>query len=296
LLYTEVAKVPTFALGDSSGIVPKARYTVILVDTTEDDKRTLHFAQANFALTEIVNIASETTPVLAYQAPGAFKETGEHKYTFLLYQHFANAEKDTLKIPDEGATFTVKQFQDDNEFGEPVGGLGMVVDLAAGGGGDAPVSSSAVQLTSSTAIEVATSSVVEEQPESTVAASSSVRASSVVITRVSSAIVSSATDNSEVPETTDNAEVPETTAEAPITTSATPRTTGLVIASSILQSAGPSASITVLPSSTGTPTGTPTGTGGAAQQSDSGASGIALGTASCAVGAAMVVFAGLLAW
>jgi hypothetical protein len=277
------------------------------VDTTEDDKRTLHFAQSNFALTEIVNIASETTPALAYQAPGAFKETGEHQYTFLLYQHFANAEKDTLKIPDEGATFTVKQFEDDNGFTDPVGGLAMVVDLSASGG-DAPVSSSAVQQTSSTAIEVATSSVVEEQPESTPAATSSVRASSVVVTRISSAIVSSATDDSEAPETTaevpettaqapeTTAQAPETTADAPEATSATPRSTGLVIASSILQSTGPSTSILTLPSSTGTPTGTPTGTGGAAQQTDSGASGLALGTATCAVGAAMVVFAGLLAW
>ena len=277
------------------------------MDTTEDDKRTLHFAQSNFALTEIVNIASETTPALAYQAPGAFKETGEHQYTFLLYQHFANAEKDTLKIPDEGATFTVKQFEDDNGFTDPVGGLAMVVDLSASGG-DAPVSSSAVQQTSSTAIEVATSSVVEEQPESTPAATSSVRASSVVVTRISSAIVSSATDDSEAPETTaevpkttaqapeTTAQAPETTADAPEATSATPRSTGLVIASSILQSIGPSTSILTLPSSTGTPTGTPTGTGGAAQQTDSGASGLALGTATCAVGAAMVVFAGLLAW
>jgi hypothetical protein len=277
------------------------------VDTTEDDKRTLHFAQSNFALTEIVNIASETTPALAYQAPGAFKETGEHQYTFLLYQHFANAEKDTLKIPDEGATFTVKQFEDDNGFTDPVGGLAMVVDLSASGG-DAPVSSSAVQQTSSTAIEVATSSVVEEQPERTPAATSSVRASSVVVTRISSAIVSSATDDSEAPETTaevpettaqapeTTAQAPETTADAPEATSATPRSTGLVIASSILQSTGPSTSILTLPSSTGTPTGTPTGTGGAAQQTDSGASGLALGTATCAVGAAMVVFAGLLAW
>lgn len=283
-MYTEVAKVPTFALGDSSGIVPKARYTVILVDTTEDDKRTLHYAQTNFALTNIVNIASETSPVLAYQAPGAFKESGEHKYTFLLYQHVANAEKDTLKIPEEGATFTVKQFQDDNGFQDPVGGLGMVVDLGAGGGGDAPVSSSAVQQASSTAAqEVATSTVVEE-PESSavVVTSASVRVSS-VLSSVSSAIVSSATDDPQVP---------GTTAEAPETTNATPRTTGLAVASSILQSQGPSTSTVFLPGSTGTPTGT----GSPSQQTDSGTSGIALGTASCAVGAAMVLFAGLLAW
>ncbi|KAF2798532.1 hypothetical protein K505DRAFT_267501 [Melanomma pulvis-pyrius CBS 109.77] len=283
----EVTKEPTFALGDSSGIVPKARYTVVLVDTTTDDARTLHYARSNFKLTgEIVNIASDSDPSLAYQAPGAFKETGtERKYSFLLYQHFANKEVTDLKLPEEGAVFTVKQFQDDNGFDDPVGGVLMVVNLGAGGGGDqAPASSAAQGQASTTSVQEVSSSTAAEEVASSTTAVSSVRASSVV-TRISSAIVSSATDDSQAP---------ETTAEAPETTRATPQTSGLAAASSVLQSApGPSTSTIFLAPGT---TGTPTGTGAPTQQTDSGASDMALGTASCAVGAAMVVFAGLLAW
>ena len=263
----EVANVPTFALGDSSGIIPDAFYTVIMVDTTEDSARTLHYAHSNFQITEIVNIASKDAPALAYKAPGSLGETGERKYTFLLYQHIGNERVNNLKL-QAGDKIDVKKFQSDNGFRDADAGRGIVVDL-----------SSQAEPSSSSVSRVSSSTVRSEVPTSAAAVQSTTRSSSIV-TRVSSTTVSSSTGRSEIPEST-----------AAQTSGTTARTTDEPVASSVFQEP-PSTSTIAGGVSSG---GTLTGTGTPAQQTGS-ASDLALGTASCAVGAAMLVFAGLLAW
>jgi hypothetical protein len=112
-----------------------------MVDTTCEGARTLHFARTNYKVNfDGVKIASETEPVLAYQAPGALgEEGGGRQYSFLMYTQPGNDELSDLQIPAEGQPFDVAQFQSDNGFRDPAAGLGMLVDLGGqsncGGGG-----------------------------------------------------------------------------------------------------------------------------------------------------------------
>ncbi|CAI6339163.1 unnamed protein product [Periconia digitata] len=144
----QVGKVPAFALGDSSGISTTTLYTVLMVDTTQDNARILHYARANFKVSSIVNIESQDDPLLAYKAPGAFGETGDaRKYTFLLYKNPQRQRITSLDLPEEGKPFDIKKFQTDNGLPDPGAGLGMTVNLGGGSGegsgaGDSPSSSS----------------------------------------------------------------------------------------------------------------------------------------------------------
>ncbi|CAA9960143.1 hypothetical protein PTMSG1_03549 [Pyrenophora teres f. maculata] len=127
----EVAKEPTFALGDSNGISPETLYTIIMVDTTCEDARTLHFAQANFKNNfDVTNIASETEAALPYIAPGSLGETGDgRQYSFMMYEHRGRKEITELQLPAEGEAFDVKVFQAENGLPDAMAGVAMVVDL-----------------------------------------------------------------------------------------------------------------------------------------------------------------------
>ncbi|KAF1851695.1 uncharacterized protein K460DRAFT_270649 [Cucurbitaria berberidis CBS 394.84] len=137
-----VAKEPTFALGDSSGISPTTLYTILMIDTTCPNARKLHYARANFKNNfQITNIDTQSAALLDYKAPGALGETGDNRqYTFLMYTNPGRKQIDQLQLPAEGENFDVQKFQSDNGLSDAAAGVGMVVKLGgtANCGGDQP--------------------------------------------------------------------------------------------------------------------------------------------------------------
>jgi hypothetical protein len=128
---TAVSQEPTFALGDSSGIAPSVLYTLIMVDTTCPNKRVLHYARSNFKNNfDKTNIATESAALQDYKAPGAFGETGDtRQYSFLMYINPQRRQITSLQLPAEGEAFDVEKFQTDNGLQDPTAGVGMVVKL-----------------------------------------------------------------------------------------------------------------------------------------------------------------------
>ena len=172
LIYPDVKNAPTFALGDASGISTAVLYTIALVDTTCANARALHFVQTDFAFAfDIVKLASGTAPLLAYQAPGSFKqETGASRnYSFLMWQQPGNKNISTLKMPATGATVDIAKFQSDNGFQAAQAGLAMVVQLGQGSG--PPDCNAAGATASSSATSAAKSSAASATPSAAPTAS-----------------------------------------------------------------------------------------------------------------------------
>ncbi|KAF2190470.1 hypothetical protein K469DRAFT_697730 [Zopfia rhizophila CBS 207.26] len=295
----EVENAPTFALGDSSGILTTARYTILMVDTTCDSARTLHFAQANFKNNfDVTNIASDSQPLQAYKAPGSFNEKGDdRKYSFLMYNNPGRDEVTDLQLPEEGAVFDVKKFQDDNGFEDPVAGVGMVVKLggtadcngqpSSPGGGGAESSSAPASGPSSAP---ASSRVAA----SSAAASSAAPRTSAPVSQASSRAASATTVRPDAPQSTADSDDDDDDVSS-TASGGSPQTSELAAASSVLQSGRPTSTV-FLTSIAPDATGSSTTTGGPALQTDSGASGLTLATARCMVLASLMAFAGLLAW
>ena len=140
---SQVAKQPLFALGDSSGINTQTNFVVAMVDSTDPNNLVLHFMQTGFeADGDETDIASEVSPVVSYQQPGAFNEQGKRQYSFLLYSQSGSSVKTgslPQGVPSTGQTFDVSSFQQANGLQQPIAGLAMFVDL---GGSSASTSSS----------------------------------------------------------------------------------------------------------------------------------------------------------
>ncbi|OCL02638.1 hypothetical protein AOQ84DRAFT_348879 [Glonium stellatum] len=282
----QVANAPAFAFGDSSGISSTTKFTILMLDTTCDSARTLHFLQTDFVYDgRLTDLASSANPLQAYQAPGAFKETGNgRQYTFLMYSQPGNQNISSLKLPNQGDIVNVKQFQDDNGYQNAQAGIGMVVDL----GGTTNCGGAASSGGASSAAQSATSAAGSS---SAAAAASSAAASG----------ASSANSGTESPSAT--AAASSGTAGAAATTVAPGLTTatgspgdqssGLVAASSVL---GGSPKTTLAASTTGqagAASGTVSGTA-PATQTGSEASNLSLTLARCVVVASLIAFAGLL--
>ncbi|KAH6618839.1 hypothetical protein C7974DRAFT_318086 [Boeremia exigua] len=127
-----VSTEPTFALGDSNGISPSTRYTLIMVDTTCTSARKLHYVRSNFKFSFAggANIDTESAPLLEYKAPGALGEQGDaRQYVFLMYTNPQRKEFAEMQLPADDQVFDIKQFQNDNGLKDPVAGVGMVVTL-----------------------------------------------------------------------------------------------------------------------------------------------------------------------
>ncbi|KAF2116558.1 hypothetical protein BDV96DRAFT_490826 [Lophiotrema nucula] len=273
-----VKSEPTFALGDSSGISPQRLYTIIMVDTTCDDKRTLHFARANYKFQfDITEIATDSAPFQVYKAPGSFGETGDdRKYSFLMYDNPEGNNITTLSLPNEGDAFDVNQFQDDNGFEDAVAGLGMVAKLGGQTNCDGQQSSNPSQ--SSSVAEEATSSI--EASASTTAASAT---ASATVSRSSSGAASRTTGASQTPNRT-LVEPPEPTSES---------ASDIAVASSVLATGGGASTLlstSVVPDTSATGTAT---SSGAALETDSGASELVHGRAQYVVAAGLIAFAAL---
>lgn len=281
----EVANAPAFAFGDSSGISSVAKYTILMLDTTCDSARTLHFLQTDFVYDgTLVNLASSTKPLQAYQAPGAFKETGNgRKYTFLMYSQPRNNNISSLKLPNQGDTIDVKQFQDDNGYVDAQAGVGMVVDL----GGTTNCGGAASSGGASSAAQSATSAAASSAAASSAAASGASSAGSGTESPSATAAASSSAGGATA-----------TTVAPGLTTAAGGpggESSGLVAASSVL---GGSSKTTLAASTTGqagAASGTVSGTAPAIQ-TGSEASSLSLTSARCIVVASLIAFAGLLAF
>jgi hypothetical protein len=268
-----------------------------MLDTTCPNKRIVHYARSNFKNSGGVKIASNAVAIAEYKAPGAFGETGDNRqYSFLLYVNPQRKQIDTLKLPAEGEAFDAKKFQGDNGLQDPEAGLGMVVKLGgtADCGGDAPADvpdalptpqpAASSRVVASPSAKPATSAAA--QPQSSAAASSPQRASSAAN---SLPTPSAAPGNNSTPN--------DGAANAPVSS-------GIAVASSVLQSVGVIATQTVVLSS-----GTPGGAGGVgagagvnvsatasapAQQTANAAS--VVGTEGLKLLAPLVAVAGLVMW
>lgn len=302
-----------------------------MVDTTCEGARTLHFARANYKVNfDGVKIASETDPVLAYQAPGSLGEQGDgRQYSFLMYTQPPGQDLSDLQIPAEGEAFDATKFQSDNGFKDPAAGVGMLVDLGGqsncgnggggGGGGDRPQSSSPPEAPSSspaqeepqqtqaptpsrapstpspapqpTSKDTPEPTQAPETPSSTPSEAPEAPASSAPA--ATSAPAQSSAAPSQQPSETAEEEAPATEApesEAPATTEA-PST----IVSTIIDNGTPSTLLTSA-GTNGTVPGSETTTGGPALQTTNDGTGLRMGLASFGVTVAAVLFAGLLAW
>ncbi|KAF1997861.1 hypothetical protein P154DRAFT_524412 [Amniculicola lignicola CBS 123094] len=262
-----------------------------MIDTTCDQARTLHFAQANFKYNfDVVNIESDSPQLQEYKAPGSFGEEGdERKYSFLMFDNPNRRQISELKLPGEGEAFDVDQFRSDNGFEDAVAGVGMVVTLGGTANCDADPSDENDRPESSSAAEPKPSSSVT--PSAAVSSSAAVRTSSPV-SRASSSPAGVRTTEAQEPEST--AEPSETPGEedspSPSTEDSSSATDLATEASSVLL--GPASTIlvtTTLPETTISSTSSST----IALQTDSGASGLSTVMARCMVAAFLVAFAGL---
>ena len=303
---TEVSEEPTFALGDSDGIAPANVFTILMIDTTDDNTRTLQYARSNFKHSTGVKLESETQPLVEYKAPGAAGESGgERKLTFLMFRNPERTPVESLELPGDGEAFDVKKFQDDNGFQDATGGLAMVVSLD-GTDGPAPSSSAtSAQRTTATAAPSSTNAPVAPSSTNAPVAPSSTNAPAAPTSAVapsSNAAPSSATapeppasttaaqgpGAAPAPSTSDSAE--ESQAQTSV---ATGPTTSLAPASDTpLVPAAPTPSTVLL--STVVPDASATASNAPAEQTGSGAGMLSMPWVECAVLAPFVVFAGLL--
>ncbi|KAF2636451.1 hypothetical protein P280DRAFT_510413 [Massarina eburnea CBS 473.64] len=297
----EVAKEPTFALGDSSGISTTTLFTVMMVDTTSDDSRTLHYVRSNFKSSGIVNIETKDSPILSYKAPGAFGETGDdRKYTFLMYRNPNRAMLKTLKMPEDGKTLDIKKFQTDNGLSDPVAGMGMVVKLGGGSGGSGQASASPSASASSSAAaapETSSAAASVSSAVSTTSAAATSAASSAVSSAASSAVASASSARStttavsrSTPAASAGSSASSSAAGTPKsgTTAASASPTGIATASSTIASSVVPVPTEDAPGGTGALAGgSETSNAPLSVQTDSAASLITFGKIQCAVAAAL---------
>ncbi|KAF2741173.1 hypothetical protein EJ04DRAFT_454682 [Polyplosphaeria fusca] len=296
----EVTEQATFALGDSSGISPRRLYTIIMVDTTCDDARTLHFARANYKFlnTGSTALGSSSDPLQEYKAPGSFGETGdERKYSFLMYVNPRSQNITDLKLPQEGEAFDVTQFQSDNGLDDAAAGVGMVVKL----GGTANCDGQATTPGSSSE---------QSAPESTSAPEATSEASAPSSTAAASQASSAPSEASEAPQASSSvASVTSAVASSgstPIQTVDSPpsagETSNVEVGSSVLVAPTGGANSTAFLTSAVAPTaptaeasevGTPTDSSSPAQQTANGAPALSMSTTGPLVGL-MAVAAGMM--
>lgn len=131
---SETSNVPTFALGDASGVNTAVTFLILMVDTTDTNNRVLHFLQTGFkANGDKTGISSSSQPTVAYTKPGGFGETGTHQYSFLMYQQTSG--NSITGLPQSGQKFEVAGFQSANGLKPAEAGVAMSVDMGGGGGG-----------------------------------------------------------------------------------------------------------------------------------------------------------------
>jgi hypothetical protein len=127
----DLATVPKFALGESSGINTNAKFIVVMVDPDVNGDpevvapQTLHYMRTDFVPTgEAVNIASEVPPVVKYVGPEATTggNSGPHRYVFLLYRQPKDFTLNAID-PEQRAGFNIKQWREENGLEPAIAGV-----------------------------------------------------------------------------------------------------------------------------------------------------------------------------
>ncbi|PUU83616.1 phosphatidylethanolamine-binding protein [Tuber borchii] len=135
----DAAALPTFALGGSSGISPKTKYVILMIDPdspSRDDvvvPQVLHYLKTDFSVSEFTDLASSSNPTLSYVGPSASVGTGPHRYIFLLY---VQPDGFTVKgVPSESnrAGFNVSDWRVTNGLKAAVAGIHFVATPPGGG-------------------------------------------------------------------------------------------------------------------------------------------------------------------
>ena len=159
---SSTSQTPVFALGDASGVSTVAQFTVMMVDSTDPNNMALHFLQPGFkADGDKTGIESNTQPLVKYAAPGAFGESGQRQYSFLLYQVNGQGNGNLQGLPQGGSKFDVSAFQSANGLKAAKAGVAMKVDLGGGnsnGNGNGNGGNSQSQSSATSAAPVASSS------------------------------------------------------------------------------------------------------------------------------------------
>ncbi|KAI4146602.1 MAG: hypothetical protein LQ340_005868 [Diploschistes diacapsis] len=118
-------QTPTFAFGDASGVNTQLTTILMMLDTTSDDQRVLHYLQPGFQATEDKTaISSHAQPVQVYKGPGTLGDTGLRNYSFLMFQQF-NDPFSPVYVPSLGSTFDVEGFLAKNKLQPALAGIGM---------------------------------------------------------------------------------------------------------------------------------------------------------------------------
>ncbi|PGH34143.1 hypothetical protein GX50_03012 [[Emmonsia] crescens] len=131
----DVSSQPTFALGDSSGVNRAISYTILMLDTTDDNARKVQFLQTGFKATgDKTKLEAEGEPDVPYAPPSL--DSGRRQFTFLLYQQRGQDLAQLSGVPRSrtGAAgpFDVKAFETANNLQPPRVGMAIIVDGNAG--------------------------------------------------------------------------------------------------------------------------------------------------------------------
>ncbi|EAS27530.3 uncharacterized protein CIMG_10135 [Coccidioides immitis RS] len=165
----DASRTPNFALGDASGVNTALSFMIMMVDTTEEGSRRIHYMQTDFKATgEKTKIESSSEPAVKYTAPGSLGETGKREYSFLMY--LQRGETSLGEIPAAGDEIDVKEFEQKNGLPEARAGLAISVDM---GGEDGQNTETEVATTSTAATTSATMSSTSD-PVATTSSSTSV--------------------------------------------------------------------------------------------------------------------------
>ncbi|EEH48638.1 uncharacterized protein PADG_04717 [Paracoccidioides brasiliensis Pb18] len=134
---------PTFALGDSSGVNRAISYTILMLDTTDNNARKVQFLQSGFRATgDKTKLETQEVPIIPYEAPSP--DAGPRQFSFLLYQH-QGQQPAQLKAESNGdaGPFDVKAFESANNLKPARAGIALLVrDSNYGQSQDSPTSES----------------------------------------------------------------------------------------------------------------------------------------------------------
>ncbi|KAF7507179.1 hypothetical protein GJ744_010861 [Endocarpon pusillum] len=138
----DTANQPVFALGDASGVNTAISFMVMMIDTTDENNFIVHYAQTDFKTTgEKTSISASSDPKIPYAKPGSFGESGERKYTFLLYQQRGSGEMQGM--PKAGEKIDITAFNAANDLKPPMAGIAMNVNVGDTSAEPAPAPASA---------------------------------------------------------------------------------------------------------------------------------------------------------
>ncbi|EEH33508.1 hypothetical protein PAAG_04558 [Paracoccidioides lutzii Pb01] len=118
---------PTFALGDSSGVNRAISYTILMLDTTDDNARKVQYLQSGFRATgDKTKLETQEGPTIPYEAPSP--DAGPRQFSFLLYQH-QGQQPAQLKVVSNGDSgpFDVKAFESANNLKPARAGIALLV-------------------------------------------------------------------------------------------------------------------------------------------------------------------------